>query len=110
MLCKPNGCMVATVRQLYSNHSCAPSKHSSASAAGVCQHLGCVQQLLVSQSTKTLYHCSYYPRLPSSIQLKRQEKMKTIKTLVLLDNCTGKVHLDATELQQVMESKYLGII
>ena len=32
------------------------------------------------------------------------------KTLILLQNCTGKVHLDDTELQQVTESKYLGII
>ena len=32
------------------------------------------------------------------------------KTLVLLENCTGKLHLDATELQEVTESKYLGII
>ena len=32
------------------------------------------------------------------------------KTLVLLENCMGKVHLDDTELQEVMESKYLGII
>ena len=32
------------------------------------------------------------------------------KTLVLLENCSGKLHLDATELQKVMESKYLGII
>ena len=27
------------------------------------------------------------------------------KTLVLLENCTGKLHLDATELQEVSESK-----
>ena len=32
------------------------------------------------------------------------------KTLVLLENCSGKLHLDATELQEVTESKYLGII
>ena len=32
------------------------------------------------------------------------------KTLVLLENCTGKVHLDNTELQEVTESKYRGII
>ena len=32
------------------------------------------------------------------------------KTLVLLENCSGKLHLDATELQEVMESRYLGII
>ena len=32
------------------------------------------------------------------------------KNLLLLQNCTGKVHLDAEELQEVMESKYLGII
>ena len=32
------------------------------------------------------------------------------KTLLLLENCSGKLHLDATELQEVMESKYLGII
>ena len=32
------------------------------------------------------------------------------KTLILLENCTGKMHLDETELQEVMESKYLGII
>ena len=32
------------------------------------------------------------------------------KTLVLLANCTGKVQLDATELHEVKESKYLGII
>ena len=32
------------------------------------------------------------------------------KTLILLANCTGKVHLDDTKLQQVTESKYLGII
>ena len=32
------------------------------------------------------------------------------KTLVLLENCSVKLHLDATELQKVMESKYLGII
>ena len=32
------------------------------------------------------------------------------KTLVLLENCKGKVHLDAIELQEVTESKYLGII
>ena len=31
-------------------------------------------------------------------------------TLVLLENCNGKVHLDAIELQEVTESKYLGII
>ena len=32
------------------------------------------------------------------------------KTLVLLENCKGRVHLDAIELQEVTESKYLGII
>ena len=32
------------------------------------------------------------------------------KTLVLLENCTGKVQLEATELHEVKESKYLGII
>ena len=32
------------------------------------------------------------------------------KTLVLLENCKGKVHLGAIELQEVMEFKYLGII
>ena len=32
------------------------------------------------------------------------------KTQVLLENCSGKLHLDAIELQKVMESKYLGII
>ena len=32
------------------------------------------------------------------------------KTLVLLENCTGKVHLDTIELQEAMESKYLGIV
>ena len=32
------------------------------------------------------------------------------KTLVLLENCNGKVYLDAIELQEVTESKYLGII
>ena len=32
------------------------------------------------------------------------------KTLVLLENCTGKVQLEATELHEVTESKYLGII
>ena len=32
------------------------------------------------------------------------------KALVLLENCTRKVHLDDTELQKVIESKYLGII
>ena len=32
------------------------------------------------------------------------------KTLVLLENCKGKVHLDAIEMQEVTESKYLGII
>ena len=32
------------------------------------------------------------------------------KTLVLLENCTGKLHLDAIELQEIMESKYLAII
>ena len=32
------------------------------------------------------------------------------KTLVLLENCRGKAHLDAIDLQEVMESKYLGII
>ena len=32
------------------------------------------------------------------------------KTLVLLENCTGKVQLDATELHEVKESKHLGII
>ena len=32
------------------------------------------------------------------------------KTLVLLENCMGKVQLDATELHEVKESKYLGII
>ena len=31
------------------------------------------------------------------------------KTLVLLENCKGKVHLDAIELQEITESKYLGI-
>ena len=31
-------------------------------------------------------------------------------TLVLLKNCTGKVDLDGTELQEVMESKYLGML
>ena len=32
------------------------------------------------------------------------------KALGLLENCKGKVYLDTTELQKVMESKYLGII
>ena len=32
------------------------------------------------------------------------------KTLILLENCTGKMHLDDTELQEVMESKHLDII
>ena len=32
------------------------------------------------------------------------------KTLILLENCTGKVHLGDTELHEVMESKYLAII
>ena len=32
------------------------------------------------------------------------------KTLVLLENCKEKVHLDAIELQEVTESKYLGVI
>ena len=32
------------------------------------------------------------------------------KILALLENCTGKLHLDATELQEVTQSKYLGII
>ena len=32
------------------------------------------------------------------------------KTLVLLENCERKVHLDAIELQEITESKYLGII
>ena len=32
------------------------------------------------------------------------------KTLVLMENCTGKVQLEATELHEVKESKYLGII
>ena len=32
------------------------------------------------------------------------------KTLVLLENCSEKLHLDATELQEVTESKYLGIV
>ena len=32
------------------------------------------------------------------------------KTVVLLENCKGKIHLDAIELQEVTESKYLGII
>ena len=32
------------------------------------------------------------------------------KTLVLLENCMGKVQLEATELYEVTESKYLGII
>ena len=32
------------------------------------------------------------------------------KTLVLLEKCTGKVHLDAIELQEKMESKCLGNI
>ena len=32
------------------------------------------------------------------------------KTLVLLENCKRKVHLDTIELQEVMESKYFGII
>ena len=32
------------------------------------------------------------------------------KTLVLLENCMGKLHLDDTELQEVKESKYLSII
>ena len=32
------------------------------------------------------------------------------KTLAVLENYKGKVHLDAIELQEVTESKYLGII
>ena len=32
------------------------------------------------------------------------------KTLVLLENCTGKVQLDVTELHEIKESKYLGTI
>ena len=32
------------------------------------------------------------------------------KTLVLLENCTGKLQLEAKELHEVKESKYLGII
>ena len=32
------------------------------------------------------------------------------KTLVLLENCTGKMQLEATELHEVKELKYLGII
>ena len=32
------------------------------------------------------------------------------KTLVLLENCMGKVQLNTTELNKVKESKYLGII
>ena len=32
------------------------------------------------------------------------------KTLVLLENCTGKMQPEATELHEVKESKYLGII
>ena len=31
------------------------------------------------------------------------------KTLILLENCTGKVQLGTTELHEVKESKYLGI-
>ena len=31
------------------------------------------------------------------------------KTLILWENCAGTVHLDDTELQEIMESKYLGI-
>ena len=32
------------------------------------------------------------------------------KILVLLENCTGKLHLEAMELQEVTESKNLSII
>ena len=32
------------------------------------------------------------------------------KILVLLENCKGKVHLDAIELQEVTKSKYLSMI
>ena len=39
-----------------------------------------------------------------------QLRVSKEKTLVLLENCKEKVHLDAIELQEVTESKYLGII
>ena len=55
---------------------------------------------------------SLQTQLTSLIDFATAEHLRVSKekTLVLLENCTGKVHLDDTELQEVIESKYLGII
>ena len=55
---------------------------------------------------------SLQTQLTSLADFARAEHLRVSKekTLVLLENCSGKLHLDATELQEVTESKYLGII
>ena len=55
---------------------------------------------------------SLQTQLTSLVDFARAEHLwiSKEKTLVLLENRTGKVHLDNTELQEVTESKYLCII
>ena len=55
---------------------------------------------------------SLQTQLTSLADFARAEHLRVSKekTLVLLVNRTGKVHLDDTELQEMTESKYLCII